>query len=281
MVVVEKRDEFVELLKKHKDKKIGFVPTMGALHTGHASLIEKARQENDIVVSSIFVNPLQFNDKNDLINYPKDLDNDIIILKKYGCDIVFYPSVDEMYPENDNNSLEINFNGIDNILEGASRPGHFKGVATVVKKLFDIVNPNNAYFGEKDFQQLFIIRKMVEILKLKINIISCPTIREENGLAMSSRNRRLSSSQKMDALVISQSLFMINNKAKFYKIKELKSIVKDRINSTQDMKLDYVEFIDSQSFELINKWEDHKKVTCCIAAYLGNVRLIDNIIINL
>ncbi|MFW5872373.1 MAG: pantoate--beta-alanine ligase, partial [bacterium] len=221
MQVIYKRKEIKDLLKNlKKEKSIGFVPTMGALHEGHISLLSRSVKENDFNVVSIFVNPTQFNDKEDLKNYPRELEADLQKLKKAGCDLVFVPGEMEIYPEQDNRFFDLE--GLDENMEGKSRKGHFNGVAQVVTKLFDIVMPTNAYFGEKDFQQLAIIRFLTKKLNYPINIIGCPTLREKNGLAMSSRNQLLSADQKREAGNISKTLFKSIELSKNYNVEQVK-----------------------------------------------------------
>ena len=226
MNIFTKVDEIKIFLKKQKEKKmsIGFVPTMGALHQGHISLIEKCREESDITVCSIFVNPVQFNNKEDFEKYPKTIDKDIDILKKAKCDVLFCPSVNEMYPDGEEIKT-FDFDYLDKILEGKFRPGHFNGVAVVVEKFFNIIQPNHAYFGEKDFQQLVIIKEIVKKLNLSVKNISCPIVRETDGLAMSSRNVRLSINDRKKAPIIFQILTEAKRKAKNTSIPQLKEWV--------------------------------------------------------
>lgn len=256
-------------------KSVGLVPTMGALHAGHASLVERAVKENDVVVVSVFVNPTQFNDKNDLKNYPRTLDADCALLERIGATVAFAPSVEEMYPEEDNR--QFSFAPLDTVMEGACRPGHFNGVAQIVSKLFYAVEPDRAYFGEKDFQQLAIIREMVRQLDLRLEIVGCPIVREEDGLAMSSRNTLLSEDERERALTISSTLFASADFAKINTLAATKAFVEDMINDTPGLELEYYQIVDGNTLQEIGKWSDSDYVVGCIALFCGNVRLIDNI----
>lgn len=258
---------------------IGFVPTMGALHDGHLSLVKRAKEESDIVVVSIFVNPTQFNNSDDLENYPITLNEDISLLENKQCDILFCPSTLEMYP-NGNITREYSLNGLDTILEGEKRPGHFDGVCTIVHNLFDIVSPNKAFFGEKDFQQLAIIKHLVKTLSLDIEILSCPTVREADGLAKSSRNKLLNSREIELAPLIYKSLKKAKDLYHKKDIMELKAVVKNEIDSCKDMSLDYIEIVNSESLKPIKSKPIHELAYILIAVYLGNVRLIDNLPLN-
>ena len=258
---------------------IGFVPTMGALHQGHVSLIEQAISKNNKVVCSIFVNPTQFNDLKDLENYPKKIEEDLALLKKVGCDLVFIPSIKDMYPKG-NEILKFNLNGLDSIMEGAKRPGHFDGVCTIVNKLFKIVQPNNAYFGQKDFQQLAIIRQLNENQNFNINIFGCPIIREKDGLAMSSRNSLLNTKER----IIAKNIFNILLKAKAQfpdlSIEEVKSFVEIELNAVSAFSIDYVEIVNTKTLKPLNNLEKNEPAILCVAVFLGSVRLIDNILLN-
>lgn len=256
-------------------KTVGLVPTMGALHQGHASLVERAVKENDIVVVSVFVNPTQFNDKNDLKNYPRTLDADCALLEKIGADITFAPSVEEMYPTED--TRQFSFAPIDTVMEGACRPGHFNGVAQIVSKLFYAVEPDKAYFGEKDFQQLAIIREMVRQLDLKLEIVGCPIVREADGLAMSSRNTLLTADERQRALTISRALFDSLDYAAGNSLAATKTFVEEKINSTPGLELEYYQIVDGNTLQEINEWSDSDYVMGCIALFCGKIRLIDNI----
>ncbi len=263
---------------KELSQTIGFVPTMGALHQGHLELVKQARKENDIVAVSIFVNPIQFNNKEDLEKYPRTYDTDIAMLESVGCDILFYPSVEEMYPEPDN--TKYNFGSLEMVMEGKHRPGHFNGVAVVVKRLFDIINPDKSYFGEKDYQQLAIIKAMVAQLNINIEIIPCPIVREKDGLAMSSRNKRLTEQERNIAPFIYKTLLKAKKIAKDTGVKELEKWVKYEFDQHQEFKLEYFEIVDSVSLQAICDWGEAKSAIGCIALFLGDVRLIDNIKFN-
>lgn len=256
-------------------KKIGFVPTMGALHQGHASLVKRAVEENDVAVVSVFVNPTQFNDKNDLKNYPRDLQADCKLLETIGASIVFAPEVEEMYPEPDTRTF--GFAPLDTVMEGACRPGHFNGVAQIVSKLFYAVEPDRAYFGEKDFQQLAIIRAMVKQLNIDVEIIGCPIVRESDGLALSSRNMLLTSEERQRALTISRTMFASVEYAATHTLAETKSYVEEAINATEGLQLEYFQIVDGDSLQEVAKWEDSNYLVGCIALFCGKIRLIDNI----
>lgn len=256
-------------------KTVGLVPTMGALHQGHASLVERAVKENDVVVVSVFVNPTQFNDKNDLKNYPRTLEADCALLEKIGADIAFAPSVEEMYPTED--TRQFSFAPIDTVMEGACRPGHFNGVAQIVSKLFYAVEPDKAYFGEKDFQQLAIIREMVRQLDLKLEIVGCPIVREADGLAMSSRNTLLTADERQRALTISRTLFASLDYAAGNSLAATKAFVEEKINSTPGLELEYYQIVDGNTLQEINEWSDSDYIVGCIALFCGKIRLIDNI----
>ena len=264
----------LEVLRK-VGKKIGFVPTMGALHNGHASLVRRAVEENDIVVVSVFVNPTQFNDKNDLLKYPRTLEADCELLKKVGAAYVFAPSVEEIYPEPD--TRQFSYAPLDTVMEGKFRPGHFNGVCQVVSKLFMIVEPDKAYFGEKDFQQLAIIREMVKQMKFLLEIVGCPIVREEDGLALSSRNARLSDEQRQQALNISKTLFASQEYAVAHSVAETQKFVEDSIASSEGLELEYFELVDGITLQKISDWNEADYVVGCITVFCGEVRLIDNI----
>lgn len=257
------------------DKKIGFVPTMGALHKGHISLVQESVRNNDITVVSIFVNPTQFNDKDDLIKYPRTMEADCDLLEKNGTSIVFAPDVEEMYPEPD--TREFCYTPLDTVMEGSFRPGHFNGVCQIVSKLFDAVMPNRAYFGEKDFQQLAIIREMVRQMNYPVKIVGCPIVREDDGLAMSSRNTRLTAEERKNALKISQTLFKSLNFASAHSLAETKQFVEEAINDGPGLQLEYFSIVDGNTLQDIDNWEESEYIMGCIAAFCGEVRLIDNI----
>ncbi|WP_321279788.1 pantoate--beta-alanine ligase [Marinifilum fragile] len=256
-------------------KSIGFVPTMGALHDGHLSLTAESVKENDITVVSIFVNPTQFNNPNDLKTYPRCIEQDLEKLSKYNPDLIFIPEVEEMYPEPDTRVFD--FGHLDNVMEGKNRPGHFNGVAQVVSKLFDIVTPHKAYFGQKDFQQVAVIKQMVKDLKLNVKIVPCPIIREEDGLAMSSRNLLLTEDQRKNASKISETLFKACNLAADLSVNELKDWVVDEINKNPYLSVEYFEIVDDTYLQPIKSWDENKVKVGCITVQVGKIRLIDNI----
>ena len=256
-------------------KTVGLVPTMGALHAGHASLVKRCVAENDATVVSVFVNPTQFNDKNDLAKYPRTLDADCRLLEACGTTFAFAPSVEEMYPEPD--TRHFSYAPLDTVMEGAFRPGHFNGVCQVVSKLFDIVKPDRAYFGEKDFQQLAIIREMVRQMHFPLEIVGCPIVREEDGLALSSRNMRLSAEERQQALHISKTLFESRDYAATHTVAETQRFVEDSIAAVSSLRLEYFELVDGDTLQKIANWEDTDYAVGCITVFCGEVRLIDNI----
>ena len=256
-------------------KKIGFVPTMGALHEGHISLVTRARKECDVVVASVFVNPTQFNDKNDLKNYPRTPEADAAMLAEAGVDLVLFPSVEEIYPEPD--TRQFDFGEIDKVMEGATRPGHFNGVAQVVSRLFDIVKPTCAYFGEKDFQQIAVIRAMVAQLGLDVEIIDCPIVRDTDGLARSSRNLLLTPAHRAAAPHIYEVLSAATTKVGELSPAELTAWVIAEVEKNELLKVIYFAAVDALSLQTIEDWSDSERVQGCIAVQAGEIRLIDNI----
>jgi pantoate--beta-alanine ligase len=261
--------------QKQNNKSIGFVPTMGALHEGHLELMRQAKKENDLLVVSIFVNPIQFNNPSDLKKYPRDFNQDKALLEEVGCDVLFAPEVNEMYPKEVSKSY--NFGDLEKVMEGAFRAGHFNGVAVVVEKLFDIVKPDRAYFGEKDFQQLAIIQKMVELEKLDVKISPCPTIRETDGLAMSSRNERLTEDERKIAPFIRQTLTDAKKKSSTLTPDEIRLFVENSFADQAEFELEYFEIADDKTLQPVSNWSESQGIVGFIAAYLGKVRLIDNI----
>lgn len=263
-----------------QNKTIGLVPTMGALHEGHAALVRRAMAENDVCIVSIFVNPTQFNNKEDLLKYPRNLDKDVALLTDLGVHFVFAPEANEMYSaEEMNETFSFDFNGLDEVMEGKMRPGHFNGVVQVVSRLFQLVRPTRAYFGEKDFQQLAIIHHMVERSSLcdqfaGLKIVDCPIVREENGLALSSRNQRLSNEEKQLALAISKTLFASLQWAKTASVVQVQQRVIDEINATKGLEIEYFEIVDRTTLQPTTTFEN---AIGCITVYCGPVRLIDNI----
>lgn len=276
MQVVKHINELQAIIGRNRGegRRIGFVPTMGALHKGHLSLVEKAGKETGFVVVSIFVNPTQFNDKADLERYPRDLAKDVELLSHTACQLVFAPEVDEIYPEPD--TRQFNFGPLEEVMEGKFRPGHFNGVAQVVSRLFDIVKPDKAYFGQKDFQQLAIIREMVRRLDLKIEIVPCPIVREPDGLAMSSRNQLLTAGQRKNAAHISSILSAAVNKTGVLNVEELRQWVIAQIDGNEFLKTEYFEIVDETTLQPIKSWNEAGKKTGCIAVHCGKIRLIDN-----
>ena len=261
------------------NKIIGFVPTMGALHEGHLSLVKLAQKDCDVVVCSIFINPTQFNDPNDLENYPITIEEDIKLLKEQYCDILFMPNVTEMYPLG-LNTKQYQLDGIDKILEGQRRPGHFGGVCTIVHRLFSIVKPNIAYFGEKDFQQVAVIKQIVNSLSLPIQIKTGKTIREKDGLAKSSRNILLKVSQRQKAAHVYASLQKIKSLFGKMDCAQLKKIIIDDIKQINDMQLDYLEIVNPHNFRPLKGKATNQEAVALIAVFLGKVRLIDNLSLN-
>jgi pantoate--beta-alanine ligase len=261
---------------KKSSKSVGFVPTMGALHEGHLNLVKRATIENDFVVVSIFVNPTQFNSQDDLLHYPRTLDQDINLLKQFsGSCLVFSPEITEIYPKEDD-FKPIDLGQLDQVLEGKFRPGHFQGVVHVVHNLFKIVEPNRAYFGQKDFQQLAIVRYLNKAYNFPIEIVACETLREKSGLAMSSRNMRLNDKEKSDALIIWKTLsFVRENKSKHSPVQLIELAIDFFHNG--NLKLEYLEIVDAEDLLVANDWSN--PTVCCIAAYCGNVRLIDNLLL--
>ncbi|HWY11841.1 MAG TPA: pantoate--beta-alanine ligase [Bacteroidia bacterium] len=278
MIIVNSKIELGGILDQYrqKGKIIGFVPTMGALHQGHISLIESSLKNTDITVASIFVNPTQFNDKADLERYPRNLEKDAQMLEKAGCHVLFTPEVSEIYPEKD--TRVFNFGNLDTVLEGAHRPGHFNGVAQVVSILFDIVKPNKAFFGSKDYQQLLIIKELTKQLKLNIEIVACPTLREPDGLAMSSRNMLLTPEERKAASLIPSLMQDAKQLKKAGKsISQIKQFVNEKLSGNPLYKLDYYEVCDAQSLQSVNSLNNSVISISLIACFVGKIRLIDNL----
>ena len=276
MKVLKSKKTLIDYVERQREmgKKIGFAPTMGALHEGHLSLYKAAKKENDEVISSIFVNPTQFNNPDDFQKYPKTLEKDLELLEKAGVDAVYVPNVEEMYPDG-LNSKKYNFDGLENEMEGKYRPGHFDGVGTIVEELFRQVQPHNAYFGEKDYQQLAIIKKMVEKTKLPVKIHGVPTLREEDGLAMSSRNVRLTETQRKEATIIYETLEKVKEWFKVISLEEIKQKVTD-IFRNSNFELEYFVIADEETLKEANAIDEDKEYRAFIVAYADDVRLIDN-----
>ena len=279
MLLIHTIKDLKSQLKSYRaeGKSVGLVPTMGALHAGHASLVERSVKENDVTVVSVFVNPTQFNDKNDLAKYPRTLEADCSLLEKIGATIAFSPSVEEMYPEPD--TRVFSYPPTDEVMEGGYRPGHFNGVCQIVSKLFMIVEPDRAYFGEKDFQQIAVIKAMVADQHYTLEICPCPIVREKSGLALSSRNTLLSASEKRTAVNISKILFESLEYAKDHCLTETKEWVIDTINSVKGLEVQYYEIVDGTSLSSLKDWKDSDDIVGCITVFCGKipVRLIDNI----
>ena len=276
MKVLKSKKTLIDYVERQREmgKKIGFAPTMGALHEGHLSLYKAAKKENDEVISSIFVNPTQFNNPDDFQKYPKTLEKDLELLEKAGVDAVYVPNVEEMYPDG-LNSKKYDFDGLENEMEGKYRPGHFDGVGTIVEELFRQVQPHNAYFGEKDYQQLAIIKKMVEKTKLPVKIHGVPTLREEDGLAMSSRNVRLTETQRKEATIIYETLTKVKEWFKVISLEEIKQKVTD-IFRNSNFELEYFVIADEETLKETDFLYKDKNYRAFIVAYAGDVRLIDN-----
>ena len=279
MLIINKISELSVYLEKYRSqkKKIGFVPTMGALHKGHISLVNRAKKENDIVVVSIFVNPTQFNNPEDLKNYPRTPKEDEKMLRENNVDIIFSPIVEEIYNPDTIKKNVLELGQIADVMEGIHRPGHFDGVVQIVSKLFEIVKPQKAYFGEKDFQQLAVIRLMVNKIHFPVEIIACPTVREKSGLAMSSRNLKLSKKGLQDAVEISKTLFYVKENWKKFNPADIKERAIEMIESSGKLKVEYVEISEEESLQPINDWNPKKHFRCFAAVYCEDIRLIDNI----
>jgi len=279
MIICHTVEEFKTNIEKLNipNGKIGFVPTMGALHNGHLSLIQKSASENEITVCSIFVNPIQFNNKEDLLKYPRTPEKDIALIEN-DCQLLFMPSVEEIYPEKVSESYD--FGPLENVMEGAFRPGHFNGVAVVVSRLFDIVKPNKAYFGEKDYQQLQLIKAMTQKLQLPIDVVACEIIRESDGLAMSSRNARLSSDNRKLAPLIYKNMLLAKENLKFLNFDQVLQLFQKELEKQPHFKIEYIEIADETSLQPVRENNLNKKVRLFIAVWVGDVRLIDNLALN-
>lgn len=283
MILFKKTADLHNYIEEQHKKKLqtGFVPTMGALHAGHISLIKKSVAENDLTISSIFVNPTQFNDLKDFKKYPVTIEKDIYQLETSDCDVLFLPSVEEIYPTGTGQKQMFDLGYLETVLEGKFRPGHFQGVCMVMEILLKTVLPNNLYLGQKDYQQCMVIKRLIGLLKLdkeiKLNI--CPTLRESDGLAMSSRNIRLNEQERQNATAIYRSLLYIKEYIKHKEISELKKEA-EKILTAKGFRIDYIEIADANSLELINKWDGKRKIVALIAAFMNEVRLIDNMLMN-
>jgi len=283
MIICKKPRELHDLLEKKKigQYEIGFVPTMGALHAGHLSLVDAAKKQNKIVVCSIFVNPAQFNDPEDFKKYPITLEKDILMFEGAGCEVLFIPSVEDIYPNGISSLEHYDLGFLETVLEGKFRPGHFQGVCRVMSRLLEIVLPDNLYLGQKDYQQCMVIKKFIELMglkdKIKVNI--CPTLREEDGLAMSSRNTRLLLGDRIMATTISKALRYIKESLKAGDTKKTEDEATEMLLQ-KGFLIDYVEIANADTLELIDVWNGKQKVVALAAAFLNNVRLIDNMVIN-
>ena len=278
MKIIKQKKELQAEIEKLKSsaKTIGFVPTMGALHNGHKSLVERCVAENDTCIVSIFVNPTQFNNSTDLEKYPRNLNLDAAFLESVGCQLIFAPEPDEIYETNElNGTFEFDFGGLDTVMEGKFRPGHFNGVVQIVSKLFKLIQPDKAYFGEKDFQQLAIIHRMVKLLNFNVEIIDCPIVREPGGLALSSRNERLTDTQHKKAVEISKVLSESRNFAAQLSPIELTQWVVELINLVPGLEVEYYQIVNTITLQPVYSWSEPS--VGCIAVYCGEVRLIDNI----
>jgi len=268
-------------IQRKQGIKTGFVPTMGALHGGHISLISGAKKDGNLCISSIFINPTQFNDSADFKKYPVTLENDIVVLEAAGCDVLFLPSVPEIYPQGINAPGHYDLGTLETILEGQYRPGHFQGVCMVVHRLLEIVKPDNLYIGQKDYQQCMVIKRLIRLIGLEkmTQVKISPTLREPDGLAMSSRNMRLNDEERKNAVAIYQTLCFLKDNIEHGELAELKSKAKTRLTK-KGFKVDYVEIADAATLKIINQWDGKQNLVALAAAFLNQVRLIDNITIN-
>jgi pantoate--beta-alanine ligase len=281
MILLKKPAELSAYIaeKKKQGNSIGFVPTMGALHNGHISLITNSKQDNNITVCSIFVNPTQFNQVKDFEKYPITIEKDIDILEKNGCDVLLLPSAQEIYPDGTKNLPHYQLGYLETVLEGKYRPGHFQGVCQVVHRLLNIVQPHHLYLGQKDYQQCMVIKKLVELTRLNINVKVCATLRENDGLAMSSRNIRLNEQERKMAVKISEALSFIKKEIKPGYIEDLKERAVQYL-ATENFKVDYVEIANADNLGIVETWDGKQKLVALAAAYLNEVRLIDNMLVN-
>lgn len=283
MIIFKKPEALHNFLETNRSakQKIGFVPTMGALHAGHISLIEAAKKENDLVVSSIFVNPTQFNDPEDFKKYPITLEKDILLLEATGSGVLFLPLVKDIYPAGLNDLRHYDLGFLETVLEGRFRPGHFQGVCQVVHRLLEIASPDNLYLGQKDYQQCMVIQRLIELIDLddKTKVNTCPTLREVDGLAMSSRNTRLNEEERKTANAIFKSLLFIKSNLHLMDVARLKNLASTSLVDA-GFKVDYVEIADANTLELVDTWDGKQKIVALAAAFLGNVRLIDNVVLN-
>ena len=281
MIIFKKKIDISNYIVNYKKTsgKIGFIPTMGALHKGHISLIEASKKTDTLTICSIFVNPTQFNNTADFEKYPVTIEKDIDMLEKAGCNVLFLPSVEEIYPADSSTTLPYELGFIETVLDGKYRPGHFQGVCNVVQRLLDIVQPNTIYLGQKDYQQCMVIKKLTELIQSPTQIIICPTLRESDGLAMSSRNMRLTSVERMKAVKISEVLLFIKQEIKPGNLQDLKQRCINYLTN-EGYNVDYVEIADATNLTLLQNWDGKTKLVALVAAFLNEVRLIDNRIVN-
>lgn len=279
MQIIKTVGELLTLVEEYSQKgiKTGLVPTMGALHEGHLSLVKRSKEDNDITLVSIFVNPVQFNNPEDLKTYPRQEESDFRLLAVEGVDVVFVPSQSEIYPEGFNKDREFELGSVAEVMEGKYRPGHFQGVALVVNRLFELIRPTHAYFGMKDFQQIAVIREMVRKEGLNVEIIACPIVREESGLALSSRNQLLDENQRKEASAIHKALKASVEFAKTHSVEETKLSVINDLNHREGFKVEYFEIVDGETLIPVERFDEAKFVMGCITVFVGKVRLIDNI----
>ena len=279
MQIIETVSELLTYVERAKEKglKTGLVPTMGALHQGHLSLVKRSVEDNDATIVSLFVNPVQFNNPDDLASYPRQPEEDFKLLAQNGVDIVFAPTVDEIYPEGFDRKRKFELGKVAEVMEGKYRPGHFQGVALVVNRLFQLCRPTRAYFGKKDFQQIAVIREMVRTEGLDVEIVPCPIVREDNGLALSSRNMLLSKEEREKASIIHQTLAESVEKIQDTSVEDVKKMVQDRLNDLPGFKVEYFEIVDAETLLPVESWDEAKEVVGCITVYVGKIRLIDNI----
>jgi pantoate--beta-alanine ligase len=283
MVIFKKAADLRNYLAEQQKRKrsVGFVPTMGALHPGHISLLEASKKDNAITVSSIFVNPTQFNDSKDFEKYPVTIEKDIYLLEKAGCDLLFLPSVAEIYPEGFNSHKQYDLGKLETLLEGKFRPGHFQGVCMVVERLLNIVSPAKLYLGQKDYQQCMVINRLLQLMGIKkeTTLVVCPTLREPDGLAMSSRNMRLNEEERKRAVAIYNVLTRIKNNLQTSSLINMKNLAVEELAS-RGFRVDYVEIADAITLESVTEWDGRQKLVALVAAFNNEVRLIDNMLIN-
>lgn len=281
MIICTDKNALFQAIDKLKAQKktIGFVPTMGALHEGHISLIKRSVTECGATVASIFVNPVQFNNPNDLQTYPRTLEADLALLEANACNVVFVPQVDDMYPEGTQNLENYNFGELETVMEGVFRPGHFNGVAVVVKRLFDLVQADVAFFGDKDFQQVAIVKQLVQQCNISVQIVACPIVREPDGLAMSSRNVRLTADERIQAACISQTLFAAQKMVQTHSVQQVKDFVIQSINAIPALEVEYFDIVDDTHLQSLHSWNDAGRIVGCVAVNVGAVRLIDNVVL--